>query len=189
MKTHEIKKNNGSIRMHNQVQTKSSINKNESIPQHGSASHLKAVTNNLEQQKRPSIEIEECDKILHQTTNERILDDLKFIDTTSYSETPSLSNLQNVQASIECVNLHSSCSLSPTLGENITASEGSIVIPTTIISLENEHAHKKQLNTINGKSTASVVRTKISHDIGVDSAVEESTISLEQVMMLFGIKY
>lgn len=173
MKTHEKPKPNGSIRMHNHLNNKNNavVNKNNNsnpLPQQVSA-------NNLQNNPRLSIEIEDCNVVLEKEIEENLIcqriDDLKFIDTTSYCETPKLLRHQNVHASIENINLQSPS----------TVIESSLIIPTTIISLESE-AEEPQLNPINGECALNMVRTKVTHDMGVDSAVEESTVSLEQVM-------
>lgn len=177
MKTHEKHKPNGSIRMHNHLNNKKNaiVNKNNNsnpIPQQ--------VTANI---PRLSIEIENCNVALEKNTQDTLNcqrnEDLKFIDTTSYCETPNLSHRLNVHASIENVALQSPSSLSPT---TVTEVENVLIIPTTIISLESDEAEEQQLNPINGECVLNMVRTKVTHDMGVDSAVEESTVSLEQVM-------
>lgn len=179
LKTHENKKMNGSIRMHPHMAIKNKNTTNQ-LPHRESAMNLKSNANDVVKCHRPSIEIEDCDGIVLDGKEQKF-DELKFIDTASVCcEVPNLSHHQNVQVSIENVNLQSPTSLSPTIG---IVAESSSHIPTTIASLENE---EEQLNSINGKCVSNTmmkthVPTVVTHDMGVDSAVEESTVSLEQV--------
>jgi len=185
MKTHEMPKTNGSIRMTNNHMI---ANKNSPSPvPQKPASNLK--------QQRPSIEIDDCNekidegksieepKINSNVHSRRSLmksktDELKFIDTSCESDLPpTLSQLQRKSVQIEEIPvIFASPPTSPT---NLTT--------TTIISLENE---QRQFNSINNKDELiqSNVGTNVqtrgqrnSHDMGVDSAVEDSTVSLEQV--------
>lgn len=184
MKTHEIPKANGSIRMTNNHMI---ANKNSHFP-----AHQKSTAANHQQQKhRPSIEIEEINegKIIEEPKvngngqSRRNLmkaktEELKYIDTSCESDLPpTLSGLQQ-RKSVQ-------------IEENpIVLASPTTTLATTIISLENEH---QQLNPINDSSNEDAPENNVgtnvqtntarnSHDMGVDSAVEESTVSLEQVM-------
>lgn len=195
MKTHEAPRTNGSIKMnHNQMMAKKT------------PSPMTQKAFNHHHQRKPSNEIDNragVDSKIKASGDQRRKnltklksDELKFIDTSCESDLPpTLSQLQrkSVQISIENVPnaLSSQSSLTPT-----TAG-------TTIISLENENV--QQLNSINKGDVGAIVRgresdaslnvgtymqaegggvtMKNSHDrdMGVDSAVEDSTVSLEQV--------
>ncbi|CAG9805899.1 unnamed protein product [Chironomus riparius] len=183
MKTHEMPKTNGSIRMTNNHMI---ANKNSPCPvPQKSASNQKL--------QRPSIEIDDCNgkidegksieepKINSNVHTRRSLmksktDELKFIDTSCESDLPpTLSQLQRKSVQIEEIPvIFASPPTSPT------------TLTTTIISLENE---QRQFNSINNKdeliqnNVGTIVQTRgqrNSHDMGVDSAVEDSTVSLEQ---------
>lgn len=179
MKTHEVPKVNGSIRMHNHLTTRNNNNNNNNLnplPQQKAAvQQTSEAANKIQQSRqRPSIEIEDCNEGIKCNKTE----EFRFIDTTSCCDTPNLSHRRSVQISIENIPLHSPSSLSPTT----IAAES---VATTIISLENE---VQQLSPINGTNVGTNVQqtvTKQAHDVGVDSAVEESTVSLEQVIEKF----
>ncbi len=178
MKTHEAPKANGSIRMHNHLTTRNSNNNNNNLnalPQQQTAVQQTSETTNKmhsQSRQRPSIEIENCNEGI----NCNKIEELRFIDTnTSCCDTPNLSNRRaSVQISIENIPTAKSAS-----------DESAPTIPTTIISLENE---KQQLNPIDSMSVGNKVQqaaVKSTHnDFGVDSAVEDSTVSLEQVKFL-----
>lgn len=183
MKTHETTKTNGSIRMTNNHM----VDKNNKIPQCPAIQQKKELCDEQQKEKSPSIEIDECNesktiatfKVLNGQTRRNLMkhktDELKFIDTSCESDLPpTLSQLQRKSVQIEEI---------PVVLESPTTPS---TLNTTIISLENE---QRQLNSINeqnvtlnsvgnNKQTASM---KNAHDIGVDSAVEDSTVSLEQV--------
>lgn len=181
MKTHEVPKANGSIRMHNHLTTRNNNNNNNNLsplPQQQAAVQQTSEAANKIQlpRQRPSIEIEDCNEGI----NCNKAGEFRFIDTTSCCDTPNLSHRRSVQISIENIPLQSPSSLSPT---TIAAAESAATIPTTIISLENEV--QQQLSPIDASNVGTNVQqavTKATHDMGVDSAVEDSTVSLEQVM-------
>lgn len=225
MKTHEVPKTNGSIRMnHNHmVQKKIAPPSPQALTNKNMNFHHQHQQQQQQQQQKqkPSIEIEECNRNENEsktidclkTINEdgqrrknlakSKADELKFIDTSFESDLPpTLSQLQrkSVQISIENVpvTLSSPTSLTPTTIDNTAA--------TTIISLEHETEEQQQLqlNLIDDKSgdidvsslnvgtnvqsmqplnemTVGGTLMKSLHDMGVDSAVEDSTVSIEQV--------
>lgn len=177
MKTHEVPKANGSIRMHNHLTTRNGNNNNHNLSpllqqQQAAVQQTSEAANKMQQpRQRPSIEIEDC----HEGPK---VEEMKFIDNTSCCDTPNLNHRLSVQISVENIPLQSPSSLSPTT----IAAESAATIPTTIISLENEV--QQQLSPIDSSNVGTNVEqavTKATHDMGVDSAVEDSTVSLEQV--------
>lgn len=176
MKTHEVPKTTRSIRMHNHLPTRNNNNNNNNLnplpQQQSSVQQTSEASNKIQQpRERPSIEIEDCNEEM----NCHKIEELRFIDTTSCCDTPNFAHRRSVQISIENIPLQSPSSLSPT---TIAADSAA----TTIISLENEV--QQQLNSSEGVNVGKNVQqavTKSTHDMGVDSAVEDSTVSLEQV--------
>lgn len=178
MKTHEAPRANGSIRMQpNHVVTRNNINNSKPMHKHQNENiSPKPQLKIQKEQIRPSIEIEECNLIGGE--------ELKFIDTASYCETPKLSiaDQQDVKISIENIALQSPGLLNPT---QLNA-ESDSNLHTSITSLGGNE--EKQLNSINRESVnVGTIKQQANNtnDVGVDSAVEDSTISLEQVMTHF----
>jgi hypothetical protein len=183
MKTHEVPKANRSIRMHNHLPTRNNNNNNNNLnplPQQQCAVQQTSEAANKIQQprQRPSIEIQDCNEGM----NGHKIEELRFIDTTSCCDTPNFAHRRSVQISIENIPLQSPSSLSPT---TIAAESAA----TTIISLENEV--QRQFNSIDANVGTNVQQavTKPTHDMGVDSAVEDSTVSLEQVGVFHKLRH
>jgi hypothetical protein len=167
MKTHEAPRANGSIRMQpNHVVSRNNNNSKPMLQHKKENVSPKPQLKIQREQIRPSIEIEECNLIDRE--------ELKFIDTTSYCETPKLSNAdqRDVKISIENIALQT---------PGLLNAESDSNLQTSITSLAGNE--EKQLNLINGESVnVGTNKQSNTNDVGVDSAVEDSTISLEQVM-------
>jgi hypothetical protein len=182
MKTHEAPKTNGSIRLsHNTaVGKRSSSPGAQRLPESNANKNLKQQASIIDVDKKDEKVIEDSKNILDEHRRKHLAkmkdDDFKFIDTSFESDLPpTLSQLQNAPIAAS-----SPSSLTPT---TLTTAE---TIAATIISSENEIG---QLNSINNQVHASNVGNNVNArkgsscvDLGVDSAVEDSTVSLEQVL-------
>ncbi|KAG5682434.1 hypothetical protein PVAND_011787 [Polypedilum vanderplanki] len=190
LKTHEIPKVNGSIKMNHN----NNINNIKRTP---SPIEQKIVCNKINVKRTSFCECNDDNegiklpinndkqhrKCLAKLKNE----DLKFIDTSCESDLPpTLSQLQRKSVHISNENIVSS----PLLSSPTTTTT------LAIISLECDNMHQKQLNIINNEERGDRVNTSLNvttipkistsgttkniHDMGADSAVEDSTISIEQ---------